>query len=138
MMNIIGKLSKKQRQAIVFFADNLLSRQMQRFITLHFVFRNYMDCLGITTINDYNERNLPRDFVIEIDRKQTEDEMLVTIAHEMVHVKQYAYRELNDQQNLWMGEKIDSDKIPYDKQPWEIEAESAAHFLFEGFKNGNV
>lgn len=97
-----------------------------------------MDCLGTTTINDYNEKYLPRDFIIEIDQKQTKDEVLVTIAHELVHVKQYLYKELNDDQSLWRGKKYEPDKLEYHEQPWEIEAESVAYTLFEGYKNGNV
>lgn len=137
-MEIIGRLTKKQLSAVQFFADNLFSKQMQRHLTLHFVFREKMRDYGQTIVNDYNDRNLPRDFIIEIKRNQPKEELYRTIAHEMVHVKQYVYNELNEQQNLWCGKKINSDEIPYHEQPWEIEAESAAYFLFEGFKNGNV
>lgn len=137
-MIVVGKLSKQQLLAIQYFANNLISRQMQRFITLHFVFRQNIDCLGITTVNDYNERKQPRDFVIEISRKQSENELLKTLAHELVHVKQYIYKELNDDLGLWHGKRVDPDKIPYHEQPWEIEAESVAYTLFEGFRNGNV
>jgi len=134
-MMIIGKLSQKHVTAIQYFADTLFSKQMQRHVTLHFVFRRKINCLGITTINDYNESNKPRDFIIELKQRQTKDELLITIAHEMVHVKQYIYNELNDEQSLWHGVKYDSDKIPYDEQPWEIEAESLAHNLFWSYKN---
>lgn len=133
-MNIIGKLSQHHRTAIQYFADNLFSKQMQRHVTLHFVFRRQLDCYGITTINDYNDRYLPRDFIIELNRCQSKDEMLKTIAHEMVHVKQYIYKELNDEQNLWHGVRI-SDNIPYDQQPWELEAEFVALNLYHGLKN---
>lgn len=136
-MVIVGKLSNKQSAAINYFADYLISRQMQRFITLHFVFRYNLDCLGITSINDYNDRNQPRDFVIEINRNQSEIELLKTLAHELVHVKQYIYNELNDDQSLWLGKRYNPDKIPYDQQPWEVEAESLAFVLFEEFTSSN-
>lgn len=137
-MVIIGKLSNRHKSAIQFFADNLISKQMQRHIILHFVFREKIDCLGITSINDYNRKNEPRDFVIEVNRNQGKEEILKTFAHELVHVKQYIYKELNDDSSLWCGEKFDADKIPYDEQPWEIEAESVAYMLYEGYKNGYV
>ena len=38
------------------------------------------------------------------------------------HVKQYIQDETNDQLSKWRGKKINSDKVDYWVQPWEIDA----------------
>ena len=65
----------------------------------------------------------PREFTIRIDRKNYPLIPLKTLAHEMVHVKQFARSELKDagHDHKWMGKRI-SGKTQYDKLPWEIEA----------------
>jgi hypothetical protein len=54
-------------------------------------------------------------------------EIASTIAHELVHVKQYIRGELNACMSRWKGQKIPYGprgalKIPYRRQPWEVEA----------------
>ena len=56
----------------------------------------------------------------------------------MIHVKQYAYDELNSEMTLWRGKKVDPDKIPYAQQPWEIEAWTKGDKLYRSFMNGHV
>jgi hypothetical protein len=65
----------------------------------------------------------PREFTIRIDRKNWPLIPLKTLAHEMVHVKQFARSELKDAGNdhKWLGKRF-SGKTEYDKMPWEIEA----------------
>ena len=56
-----------------------------------------------------------------------------TIAHEMVHVKQYARNELRehgDSQFTWLNESVDGTKINYFDLPWEIEAHGREEGLF--------
>ena len=55
--------------------------------------------------------------------------MIATLAHELVHVKQYVYGEYvkftrADKEHLikWCGEYIDHQTTPYWEYPWEIEA----------------
>jgi hypothetical protein len=50
-------------------------------------------------------------------------------------VRQYARNELNDEMNTWKGRKIDSDSIPYDDQPWEVEAIKLGDELYELYAN---
>ena len=40
----------------------------------------------------------------------------------MVHIKQYIDGETDDQLSTWRGKKVNSDKIEYWVQPWEIDA----------------
>ena len=51
-----------------------------------------------------------RDFTIRFDTTLSQKEIVTTLLHELVHVKQYLYKE-----------EMDYD-LPYDKRPHEIEA----------------
>ena len=48
--------------------------------------------------------------------------MLETLAHEMVHVKQYIMNETDDVLSRWKNKKIDQNKVDYWNHPWEIDA----------------
>ena len=74
----------------------------------------------------------PRDFEIEIDMNLPEDEALLAICHEMVHVKQYARSELyyaGGGRVRWHGEWVGD--IPYEKRGWEIEAYGLENKLYQ-------
>ena len=66
-----------------------------------------------------------REYFIEINRKQSLENFCVTLCHEMVHVKQYARKEMDDGQNTgrarWKTKTIPMDTKYYDL-PWEKEA----------------
>ena len=134
MMILTKKLSSKQVDAMTYFANRLLSPQMQRNVGVRVVIRRTMPVLGITIIDDYNESGLPRRFTIEMDGKQDNEEKLRTLAHEMVHIKQYCKKELNEEMTKWKGQSVDSDNMDYDDQPWEIEAHTLGDKLYEEFK----
>jgi hypothetical protein len=132
-MIINGRLSKQQRLAVQFFADKLLTNQLKPYIMVDVVFTQKLDIAGEIEVTDYNMRGVPRCFKLHIHKKIGSEEILRTIAHEMVHVKQYCRRELNEEMNRWMGEKVDADEIPYHDRPWEIEAHETGDKLYEEF-----
>lgn len=137
-MLIEGAVSSSHKQAIQWFADQLVSKQMQRQISVRIkkTTKNYE--YGEIIVDDYNDRDEPRDFVIVVNKNISEEEQLRTYSHELVHMKQYLYKELNEEMNRWKGEYIDSDKTPYYEQPWEFEAHVLGDHLYEVYKNGNV
>tara|TARA_Y100000768_G_C23963889_1_gene676831 strand:- start:152 stop:625 length:474 start_codon:yes stop_codon:yes gene_type:complete len=59
-------------------------------------------------------------FTIEIDKTQNAYDFMLTVAHEMVHVKQSVRRQLTERnlRHFWYG-KEHSDRR---NEPWEIEA----------------
>jgi hypothetical protein len=84
--------------------------------------------------NGYCLRQTDREFELEIDSRLTLRTMLETVAHEMVHVKQYARREMNDYafkevHYKWKG-KLVPDSTDYWDLPWEIEANGREVGLF--------
>lgn len=75
-----------------------------------------------------------RFFTIDIRNRPGDDDAFKSLAHEMVHVKQYATKELSDTVIVhrgkvidtarWKGEvfKFKAKEDPYFDAPWEIEA----------------
>jgi hypothetical protein len=132
-MNISGKISKEHRSAIKFFADKLISKQMQQHVSVKVVFTKYQQFFGETEIIGHNAKDEPREFALIIKSDIDNIEKLKTLSHEMVHVKQYLYKQLNEEMTLWEGKPTRLCKIPYDSQPWEKEAWSLGDKLFEEY-----
>lgn len=70
------------------------------------------------------ENKYPREFVIRLDSSSNIKLYLKSLMHEMVHMKQFARRELIHKGPVfrWQGQIIDPEKIDYWDHPWEIEA----------------
>jgi hypothetical protein len=80
----------------------------------------------------------PRKFVMEIDADLSLDRTLEMLAHEMVHVKQFAFGELVDNPSgktvKWQGKRVSvRDDDGYWTLPWEIEAYGRQPGLFARF-----
>jgi len=75
---------------------------------------------------DYDEDEV----IITIAKRLSLKEMIVTLFHEMIHVKQYADGRL-EQISIWMGEKFD---CAYEDLPWEIEAHAIEKEMMEKFE----
>ena len=140
-----GKLVNMFRLATHSFAKNLFSHQMIRHLKIQIKILDDLDAGAYCT--HLGDRNPPRIFYIDILRTTKKIHMFTALAHEMVHVKQLAKREIKDKRTkfgyhtVWHGELYSND-ISYWDQPWEIEAyglqESlVAKFLIEynQFKN---
>jgi predicted metallopeptidase len=62
------------------------------------------------------------DYVIEISSNINTSDMVTTIFHELVHVKQIIDGRLDEDGRTWKGKTYDTTKTPYKELPWEIEA----------------
>ena len=85
-----------------------------------------------------DELRRPREFTMKLDASMSIRNILITLAHEMVHVKQWAKDEMYEYQNTpkmvrYMGEKMHLDKVDYWDYPWEIEAFGRQLGLFVRF-----
>ena len=133
-MNISGKLSKQQRLAIKFFADKLISKQMQQHVSVKIIFSKNLQFFGETEVIGHNAKDEPREFALIIKSDIDNIEKVKTLSHEMVHLKQYLYNELNEEMTLWKGQKISEDDYEnYFDRPWEKEAETLGDKLFEEY-----
>ena len=73
----------------------------------------------------------PKNLVMFLDSKLDLERLVLTVAHEMVHVKQHARGQLKNikgrkQIRYWMGKKV---RESYYNQPWELEAFSKERIL---------
>ena len=78
-----------------------------------------------------DEHYRPFDFSIQIDPNQKIQLLLNSLAHELVHVKQWAkgeFYQLQRERSVYKfnGQKFDTTKIDYWDTPWEIEAHGRA------------
>ena len=79
----------------------------------------------------------PAPSEIKLNKKQT----LISLAHEMVHVKQFARGELKDYLRIdavkWKNKTYNLSKVKYWSCPWEKEAHKKDKILYESFKQRN-
>ena len=80
----------------------------------------------------------PKEFTIELDTTVKIRNLLITLAHEMVHVKQWAKDEMYEYMNVaglvrFKGEKVHMVITDYWDYPWEIEAYGKQLGLFVRF-----
>jgi hypothetical protein len=116
-----------------FFAFQLLSPQMLPHIELEIVMKTKMEDLGNCAIVEFNDWYKAREFEIQLKRHRSLKNTLLTLAHEMVHLKQFAKGELNDANTKWKGQEIDTDVVEYSDWPWEIEANALELILYDRY-----
>ena len=120
------------KRATHFFAEELMTKNMLENIHLTIKFDKSLEVCGYASVEEYTYSGKAREFLVEVNPNIGAREILETIAHEMVHVKQYAYSETNERLTRWKGEYI-SDDVDYYSQPWEIEAYGMAVGLLNKF-----
>lgn len=80
---------------------------------------------GTCSNEDIETPSAPRYFEIDIEKNLKLMDMVVTICHELIHVRQYVKRDMiedwYDGTVQWKGRKIAED-TKYREQPWEVEA----------------
>ena len=137
-LSIVGCPDKKHfrpyvKRAALFYAEQLISSKLRENIYLRIKFNPKIDVYGYASILEYNNSRKAREFEIELHPGIGAAEILKCLAHEMTHIKQYAYNETNETLTRWRGHKVDSDVIDYWNQPWEIEAYGMESGLFSKF-----
>lgn len=63
-----------------------------------------------------------KTFELEIRKGLNLYDLISTVCHEMVHVKQYYRKELCPSHKRWKTKRMPSDGLDYMDQPWEKEA----------------
>lgn len=127
------ELRKQLAEACEFYANILMDPRMVRSLRIDINITKSLEVMGECVNEDGTQRS--RWFTINLRNKKTDDCIFKTLAHEMVHVKQYAKNELGKEFTVtkgggfklltnWMGEpwKPKSKEDGYFDSPWEIEA----------------
>lgn len=123
------KISAKTiRDATNFFASKLMHKNLVKNLTINIIFGDLGSDKGYG-YPEHEEDRVPRDFNIDINAKFSHSMYIKTIAHEMVHVKQYAKGELRDLEKppkvKWKDKLYASDDLNDERYwlaPWEVEA----------------
>ena len=129
------------RQAANFYGKYLLGNKLHNNVFVTIKFQTFKKgCHDYAYCDWTDDNHCTRDFNITIDRRLNKKETLLALAHEMVHVKQYAKGEMKDifrpmKMVKWMGEKYLQDEMDYWEQPWEIEAYGREKGLYIKFIN---
>lgn len=133
------EMKKHFRNAIEFYANSLMAPQLVTNLNIHLRYKHDLDDETVGECEVMSDSLNPRRFKITIkpmaNTRMNRVEMFQTLAHEMVHVKQYAYKQLkfmnrSVEKTKWKGRCINQDKIKYEKLPWEKEAFAAEEMLF--------
>lgn len=85
-----------------------------------------------------DNNHFPRKFKVKLNGKMGRRKLLLALAHELVHVKQYAQNELKDTfrgpTNVkWKKEWFDDEAHHYYDLPWEIEAHGRELGMYERY-----
>lgn len=124
-------LSKFIREATEFYLQRLLPPSKYSKLIIDVVGRDIIDSEGSCEPDDKNR------YIIEIKKGMPLELSLITLAHEIVHVKQYALKELkviyvkDDLVDVWKGKRYRN--VDYIDQPWEQEAFSLDEDLYYDF-----
>lgn len=159
MIRITTKNLKNRRkmvkEAIAWYADRLLGKRLARNISIHVIGHDSLisdeyNGLCMWTDPDPNMSRL-REFEIELNLDLDDKTLLTVIAHEMVHVKQWARAEMREvfapfyingykaytvRAVKFRGVIVGSDVTYYDF-PWEKEAYGMEKQLYKEYKNAN-
>ena len=137
--------------ATAFFAQYIMGTRLAKNLDIEIQFEDQGKAEGYCSPVDAERR--PRSFEIGINPKLRRFKMLQCLAHEMVHVKQYARGELSAElvTAKWQGKvyKLSNSFEDYLNWPWEVEAygRDRALYLFYQvmlksekvkFKNGKM
>ena len=109
-------------RAAKFYLECLMTTRMEENLRVIIKFRGDIKECGYAHILERNSSGKPRKFLIEINSFLGARDILETLAHEMVHVKQFAYGHINERLSRWYDETIDTEQLDYWFHPWEIEA----------------
>ena len=136
------KMEKRDiKKAASFFCDHLMKR-LSKNITIVIKFKRDMfketRCFGFATWTDEDvKNNNHRKFEIEIEANLGPVFLIRTLAHELVHVKQYARKELiecSGNYQKWNKTLYNENIVGYKNLPWEQEAISREKELYELWK----
>ena len=134
-LNLYGSRIKAcQRKALNYFASQLFTPQMIPNLHIRISYKSNMgNEYGWVCAEDYNMSGDPRHFIMAIAKDDNVETQIRTMAHEMVHVRQFVRKELDEDMTRWKSRRVNMDIIPYRELPWEIEAFRLGDKLFKQY-----
>ena len=141
-LEITGTKSKRIRKLVEdaarFFEKELIHPRTARILEVTFHFTKLNGAYGFCVYEDSHVK--PREFTIEINKGLSKEDIVRTIAHELVHVKQYVKGELKeryvpDKHMMWHDERVDVGLSNFYNVPWEVEARKFEDELYMKYES---
>ena len=135
LVSIVGgnKTIRSLTQSLVEYCADKLNLNDSIILDIEFTNKLYKEDGLLGEIDFYDNNHRPKEFTMTVDKTVSKRRIMETIAHEMVHVKQYAKGELVDLSRCgstkWQNEVINKDTNYWDL-PWEVEAHGKELGLF--------
>ena len=135
---------KKQRrivhEAIEWAAYDLHHKRMADNLEIEAEILNLGDMAGYCIWSDSNIA--PRSFELELNVKQSDEDLIVTVMHEMVHVWQYATGRVRERfrpmhRQIWKNSSRWYGDTKYSELPWEREAYKLQEELYDKYTIGS-
>ena len=129
MIKKISRGTKVQKTYIPILYDEiakLMFPHLKKYLSIEVSFQNTFSEGAYGFCNYYPAEKKPRKFLIELDQTLQNEDLEKTFLHELIHVKQYARKELQhitDTQLFWKSKKIYTKNMNEANFPWEKEAE---------------
>ena len=135
-LSVVGCPDKKLflpyvKRAALFYAQSLFKTRTFENLVIKVKFNKKLDAYGYASATEFSPNNKPRQFEIELHPGIGAYDILKTLAHEMVHVRQYIQGDVNIRLTRWKGTAVAD--VDYWDQPWEIEAHGYESGLFTKF-----
>ncbi len=132
------RIRKLVEDAAFFFESELIHPRTASILEITFLFKKLNGAHGFCVYEGDHVR--PREFTIEINKGQSDEDIIRTIAHELVHVKQYVKGELKEKHRpdyhmCWLEERIDVGLSDFYDVPWEVEARDLEDKLYLKYEN---
>jgi hypothetical protein len=131
------------RKAIFFYLKKLLGNSSAKKITLDIIIdKDLLKTYEMyANISPLEADPRPKHYEMEIDAKLSKKQFLISLAHEMIHLKQFAKNQMRDLESKkmtrWHGEYYVEDNIDYWRRPWEVEAHKGERVLYEEYLEYN-
>lgn len=123
--------NKTQREICENVAHHMISELLPRFRTLDIIINLVTiksEAIGFCMEQDKNQ------FEIELDKKLSIKDMVTALCHEMVHVKQFARKEMVDGIKTGVA-RWKSKTIPLDTNYWDLPWEKEAYRMEKKLAN---
>ena len=125
------------RDALLFYAKELLGPRLYKNITVTVSFEDLPNKFN-ALCNWVDDNHVCREFFISVNKKLNKKTLLITLSHEMIHIKQFARGELKDylreDKVRWHGQVFCLKETDYWSSPWEKEAYENDSILYEKYK----
>jgi len=133
-------LKKCLSRASVYFLNQLLPNKRNIDIIVKIVNNLVKKEKAYGECYNYSNKINPSKYIIQLNADMSPYETIRTLAHEMVHVKQFDKRELVffSKHTKWKKERFEKDIVYTSEYPWEYEAEHLEKKLTLSFRKHHI